>query len=107
MVKLMHGLTKDKILVSVKNENIESGLRCQCFCPACGESLVAKKGKVINWHFARYSKIECEYAFETAIHYIAKDIIKEKGLCLPTLTIMEYFNRNSSELDYAERLHLL
>ena len=59
---------------------VESGLRCNCSCPACGERLIAKKGKNITPqnHFAHESKQQCEHAYETSLHYDAKRIIEEK-----------------------------
>lgn len=59
---------------------VESGLKCNCSCPACGERLIAKKGKNITPqnHFAHESKQQCEHAYETSLHYDAKRIIEEK-----------------------------
>jgi len=65
---------------------VESGLRCNCSCPACGERLIAKKGKNITPqnHFAHESKRQCEHAYETSLHYDAKRIIEEvKKIALP------------------------
>ncbi len=44
---------KDGIAMSV--ENVESGLKCGCICPSCGEPLVAKKGTKRMHHFSHYS----------------------------------------------------
>lgn len=65
---------------------VESGLRCNCTCPACGERLIAKKGENITPqnHFAHESKQQCEHAYETSLHYDAKRIIEErKKIVLP------------------------
>lgn len=41
------------LIYAVKNgvatsiEDVESGLKCGCFCPACGKPLVAKKGSIV------------------------------------------------------------
>ena len=34
---------KDGVATSI--ENVESGLKCGCICPSCGEPLVARKGQ--------------------------------------------------------------
>lgn len=65
---------------------VESGLSCNCKCPCCGEDLVAKKGikDKPQIHFAHRSKITCEHAYETSLHYEAKRIIeKKKQISLP------------------------
>ena len=48
---------------------VESGLSCGCTCPACGESLVAKKGQKMMHHFAHKSGSDCEYGYETSLQY--------------------------------------
>lgn len=65
---------------------VESGLACGCVCLACGEKLVAKKGKSgkPQDHFAHHNKDNCSYGYETALHYEAKEILeKEKKIFLP------------------------
>ena len=64
---------KDSILVHISE--VESGLRCDCICPGCGEQLVAKKGEYVKHHFAHKSKKECEYGYQTSVRLLAKDII--------------------------------
>ena len=64
---------KDGAGVSIAN--VESGLKCGCICPACGESLVAKKGNKVTHHFAHYSGSTCEYGYETSLHLMAKEIL--------------------------------
>ncbi len=77
---------------------VESGLKCNCVCPACGEQLIAKKGKNIKPqnHFAHKSKIQCEYAYETSIHYDGKRILeKNRKITLPFREpIFDTFNLN-------------
>lgn len=40
---------KDGVATSI--ENVESGLKCGCICPSCGEPLVVKKGTKRMHHF--------------------------------------------------------
>ena len=77
---------KDGIAMSV--ENVESGLKCGCICPSCGEPLVAKKGTKRMHHFSHYSGHNCEYGYETSLHLAAKDILsKANRIVLPAVYI--------------------
>ncbi|NOZ35668.1 MAG: hypothetical protein GXO80_10270 [Chlorobi bacterium] len=79
--KLPFGL-KNGQLVEVKD--VERGLECDCYCPACNSRLIARKGSERIEHFAHYKNPECEYAFETALHLAAKEIfLKNKKIKLP------------------------
>jgi len=69
---------------TVSIDEVESGLKCGCICPACGELLVAKKGKKMMHHFAHHSGSTCEYGYESSLHLAAKDILaKTKRLFIP------------------------
>ena len=73
--KLIFALNNDGEIVSI--DDVESGLSCNCICPACGEPLVAKKGKDMMHHFAHYSGHSCEYGYESSLHLAAKDILSK------------------------------
>ena len=77
--------------VPVEVSEVESGLACACVCPACGHPLQARKGKKNVHHFAHDPSggaVVCASAFETSIHLMAKEILKEDGsLMFPELTI--------------------
>lgn len=77
--------------VPVDVSAVESGLACGCVCAACGHPLQAKKGKKNVHHFSHDPSggvVVCASAFETSIHFMAKEILKEDGfLELPDLTI--------------------
>lgn len=64
---------------------VPNGIACGCTCPHCGEALVAKnEGRVKNHHFAHASGTECDGAFETTIHRLAKEVLAEsKELMIP------------------------
>ena len=69
-------------------EDVESGLKCGCVCPVCGETLVAKKGMKLIHHFAHYSGNTCEYGYETSLHMLAKEILSEtKEITIPPVYI--------------------
>ena len=72
--ELLFGLKGDKI-VSVND--VEQGLDCGCFCPHCNSRLVAKKGSIRQHHFAHYESDDCQHGPETALHLLAKQVIKE------------------------------
>lgn len=78
MEKIHNRLTyalMDGMVISI--EQVERGAKCGCICPSCGEPLVAKKGEKVMHHFAHQSGYECEYAYETALHLLAKEILNE------------------------------
>ena len=88
---------KDGIAMSV--ENVESGLKCGCICPSCGEPLVAKKGTKRMHHFSHYSGHNCEYGYETSLHLAAKDILsKANRIVLPAVYIHFPNSPKASEL---------
>lgn len=75
-IKLPCGIDKDGNIVYIKDAI--KGQDCGCFCPGCKQPLVAKKGDVREQHFAHKSKdFDCEQGFQSALHYMAKDIFIE------------------------------
>lgn len=77
---------KDDVIVNI--EDVESGLKCGCICPACGESLVAKKGSKMMHHFAHHTGHTCEYGYESSLHLAAKDILsKAKTIMIPAVYV--------------------
>lgn len=81
--KLPYGLRKEgdsEVLLHI-SEILphESGLRCNCVCPSCGERLQAKLPKTkedFTPRFAHHNAETCDYATETALHLKAKEIIE-------------------------------
>jgi len=89
---LQLALNNENRLVSIFE--VQTGIKCNCTCPECGEKLEAKnKGKTENTilspnqkqaHFAHVSGKVCANAVETALHKMAKEILLEhKILMLP------------------------
>ena len=67
-------------------EEVPSGLACGCTCPACGDVLVAKKGRCRRHHFAHHGEVECPWAVETALHLAAKQILaRRRAIVLPAV----------------------
>lgn len=80
-IRLPFGL-KDNKLLSV--QEVASGLACGCYCPGCGQPLVARKGKQKLHHFAHYQEAACEHGLESILHWKAKDFFsKSTFLVLP------------------------
>lgn len=69
MVNMVYALKNGK---TVHISEVESGLKCECICPACGEALIARKGKKVIHHFAHKSTEECEYGYQTSLHLVAR-----------------------------------
>lgn len=74
-LKLIYGLKDDKL---VHISEVESGLKCNCICPSCKTSLIARKGSKVKHHFAHNSKEDCGKGYETSIHMLAKEILSEE-----------------------------
>lgn len=75
-IQLPCGVRKDGNVVYI--EDAENGLKCDCVCPGCGQPLVAKNnGKKKEHHFAHFRTAECEHGYQSALHYMAKDIFLE------------------------------
>ena len=57
-------------------DQAERGLACNCTCFECGESVLARKGEIIEHHFAHANnKDSCVINPESLLHKYAKDII--------------------------------
>ncbi len=76
---------------------VESGLKCNCICPACGEPLIARKGQKLIHHFAHKANSECEYGYQTSLHLAAKDILsKHKTMVVPAVVI-DFYQHGGSD----------
>ncbi|WP_139135363.1 competence protein CoiA family protein [Roseivirga sp. 4D4] len=92
---------KDDLLVCI--EVVESGLSCGCTCPACGASLVARKGRQKVHHFAHHNAPECKYALETTLHLLAKEILAtEKQIKLPAIRYKGIYLRPPQVIRFQE-----
>nr|WP_298059820.1 hypothetical protein [uncultured Halomonas sp.] len=62
---------------------VSRGLACQCRCPGCGASLIAKRLSKSGLHFfAHHNAPECPGGVESALHKMAKQIIQENARIL-------------------------
>ncbi len=82
-VELIFALQNNR-LVSI--EQVASGLECNCICPCCGGTLIARKGNSRKHHFAHYNVEDCKHGAESALHIMAKKIVAEtKEVCVPNI----------------------
>lgn len=80
---LTYALDEGGALVHV--DDVAKGAKCACRCPHCNAPLYAKNGG--RWpepgtrihHFAHAQGHECEGAYESSLHLLAKVILQETG----------------------------
>lgn len=78
-IHIPFGLRGDDLL---HISEVDRGKDCNCICPECKSSLVAKKGSIREAHFAHSasnSAASCGGGLETALHRYAKRIIDDAG----------------------------
>ena len=80
---LTYALDESEALIHV--DDVAKGNNCKCHCPHCGASLCAKNaGKQRQHHFAHAHGHECEGAYESQLHLLAKEILLEtRQIMLP------------------------
>ena len=87
---LTYALNKDGNLVHI--DEVNNGIKCACYCPHCRAPLIAKNaGTQRNHHFAHTNVQECEGAFESSLHLLAKEILQEAGMIMLPLSIIDDF----------------
>ncbi len=65
------------------------GLKCDCVCPVCGRTLVARKGSRQHSfaHYPQDVRSSCAVAGETLLHRFAKDVLaREKYIMRPAMS---------------------
>lgn len=61
-------------------DDVFKGAKCGCHCPHCNAPLYAKNAGVIReHHFAHARGHECEGAYESSLHLLAKEVLQETG----------------------------
>jgi hypothetical protein len=76
--------------IIVTPDIVERGLACGCICPACSGLLIANHPKENKQeYFSHQSGRECEAAYQTVLHLLAKEVLaEEKQILLPPLSVM-------------------
>ncbi|HMG66118.1 MAG TPA: competence protein CoiA family protein [Chitinophagaceae bacterium] len=72
---IFKGLSRSDQTKEILIEDAANGLACDCVCPGCKATLVAKQGTERIPHFAHYTGSSCRYG-ETMLHLLAKKILK-------------------------------
>lgn len=98
--KLTYALTADERIVHISE--IGRGNACGCYCPGCGEALVARKGEEKGHHFAHAGGGECKHGFQNSLYYAFKRGVSElPGMALPA------YMKNRSLTEEGSGLHVL
>ncbi|WP_197462303.1 hypothetical protein [Sphingomonas melonis] len=85
--ELVYGQQADGTLVHI--DHVPRGLACACICPACGEVLIAYKGRIKTPYFGhgRGGASGCGRGAETNAHIWAKEVLeREKCILLPAVS---------------------
>lgn len=78
----------------------------KCYCPECGEKLVARMGEINNWHFSHTGNKKCNGNFETSLHLYAKELIKRSNkVLLPLLSVGDYLEYNRMDEFLIQDMH--
>lgn len=100
---LTYALNKAGDLVHI--DSVLNGNECECFCPHCMSELCAKNGgtgeKKVH-HFAHQSGADCVGAIESALHKMAKDVMKD-ALCIQ---LPDRFDGSRGELLKLDRVEV-
>ena len=69
-------------------EEVPRGAACNCVCPGCNRSVIARQGTEREWHFAHAKGDACQEGYEVSVHELAKQIIRQRcELLLPALDV--------------------
>lgn len=106
--ELVYGERADGTLAHIGA--VASGLACACKCPACGRTLIAKKGRRTAAHFSHHGNASgCGNNAETNAHIWAKDVLnREKRILLPAVRasvgkeVLQTYGERVFQFEHAE-----
>ncbi|WP_444925877.1 competence protein CoiA family protein [Microbulbifer sp. TRSA002] len=84
-------------------EDVPRGRSCNCVCPSCGQSVIARRGEKVEWHFAHDSRAEvvaekeCELSFELVCAQMLRQMLlgaKNEPLALPAYKELLSLNKD-------------
>lgn len=103
--QILYGVRDDEL---VHIDDATRGLACNCTCPECGRSLVARKGEVLVHFFAHAAEeINCNPTPESLVHAYAKQqVAKFLRLELPGFAVEARYQSNDGEVHYLNWRHL-
>ncbi len=90
-MKIPIGLHKDTAEIVLVDDLTEDqrGLKCECVCPGCETTLVARWGESTQKHFAHYRRNDNSSCQETALHLLGKYVVSQlKAISLRKFDIM-------------------
>lgn len=96
---LKYGVNEYNNLVHISS--VKSGKACNCKCPGCGGTLIARKGNRKAWHFA-HEHAECQYGYQTSLHLLGKSVLEKcKYIVVENITYpIDEIYLEKSEGDY-------
>jgi len=105
MIELVYARDVDGNIVHI--DDVPRGEICGCRCldEFCGSVLIAKKGAIKGHHFAHKTptdKCQVSGGGESALHYLAKTIVKEEGKVLTPSYGGDILGSRVSGLSHAE-----
>ena len=78
---ITHAMNDDGQMVHV--DSVPKGIKCGCHCPHCQAPLYAKNGgQIREHHFAHANGHECDGAYESSVHFLAKEVLQETGFIM-------------------------
>lgn len=101
------GLRDGRIIMIEDIPPTERGLRCNCVCPACGDSFEARLGSVRVHHFAHSGEgCDEEVAALTGLYMLVREYILSNPVSLPALTIFwSHYETPFTEENFDNRVH--
>lgn len=110
MMKVPFGMRKSTHEYVAVDE-VSSGKTCDCVCPSCQLPLIAKQGKVKDWHFAHDTRSTndeidaCEFSYQESLRVMIKQLLsKDKSLCIPDYPIPHKLNLERKCITRAKRI---
>ena len=86
---------------------VPSGRRCNCVCPSCGQSVIARQGEKNEWHFGHDStpehhpQKECEISFWVCCRQFIVDCAVGgllPSFVTPSIWLTRKYNRGATDL---------
>jgi len=86
--------------------DVPNGLACGCLCPGCKSPLIAANQGVRNVpHFRHAQAVDCQGAYETALHRAAKELLVEK-MFVQTPDFDQYVTAGGNHLISGKRVSI-
>ena len=87
-------------------DDVANGAKCECHCPYCNAPLYAKNGgHQREHHFAHAHGKECEGAYESVLHILAKEILQETGRIMLPKSDDSHFPSGSARIEEIRDQH--